>query len=225
MRNPNSFTVTKTKKKRNTKPRKMSLKKLISTSKPAKHLTGESSKTQKHNTIYACCPTQAIIQGTANNQRVGDSAYLCSLKLRVNLQAWTDPNGYQFRVIIGWTGEELTTANIATEIVSGGIGSTELFLPNTTTYWMGNALINPKAFTVLFDRVYDVNSQISGYSDVVSDIITVPLNTQFEYQSSGNVQGKTRNLVIAVVGGVCGGIAGTTNVGNVVAAWDLVFKS
>jgi len=217
-----SLTRTMNKRKR-TVPRRMSFKKAVLNVKPAKHLSGESSVTINHNQILTCIPSQAITQGTGNTQRDGDAIYLAALKLRVNCQAAAASNGYTFRVLVGWTGEEYTTANIATTLVAS-VTAAELFLPTTTTFWMPNAQINPKAFTILHDQTYDINSQVASTSDVISDSYTVPINQNFEYQSTGSVQGKTRNLCIIAIGSVVGGSSGVTGVGNVVASWDLIFK-
>jgi len=217
-----SVTRTMNKRKR-TKPVRMSFKKAVLNVKPAKHLSGESSVTIKHNEMLTCIPTQAITQGTGNTQRDGDAIFIAAIKLRLNLQATTTSNGYTFRVLVGWTGEEYTTGSIGTTLVAS-LTAAEVFLPTTTTFWLPNAQINPKAFTVLHDQTYDVNSQVASVSDVISDSYTIPINQNMEYQSSGSVQGKTRNLAIIAIGSVVGGSAGVTGVGNVVGAWDLIFK-
>lgn len=209
--------------KRRTKVTAGSFKKAVYNTQPAKHLTGEDSESSTHNTILTIVPSQAIIQGTSNVTRIGDSAYFCAIKLKYNFQSNATAGAYSWRIIVGWTGEELTTAGIESGFQSG-LGSSELFLPTTGSVWGVNGIINAKAFTVLHDATYDINSQVAAANDLVSDVVTIPLNTNFVYQSAASRQGKTKNLCIVVLGSVAGGVTGTTAVGNAVVSWDLIFK-
>jgi len=190
---------------------------------PAKHYTGETTPTLVHNTITTMIPTQGITQGNGNTQRDGDSITLEALKLKGTVVTNAVAGAYQYRIIVGYTGEEYTTANIGSTLQSG-IGSSELFLPNFSV-WLTNALINPKAFTALYDETIDVNSQLSAIQDVANFNVTVPLHTSFAYQSSGSVQGKTRNLAVLVIGNVAGGVTGTTASGQMLLSYDLLFKN
>ena len=191
-----SRTDTKIIKKRKTAS-KHSFKKQMMDATPAKHVTSVPNTAMTHNTLYTCCPTQAITQGDGNTNRDGDSAYLCALKVRGMFIAATTAGAYTYRIIVGYSGEEVTTANVDTTFVSG-LATSEVFLPNTTTRVTPAGVINPKAFTVLYDEVVDVNSQISAVADVKSVDFTVPLNQSFYYQSSGSVQGKLKNLYVLV---------------------------
>lgn len=190
---------------------------------PAKHYTGETSPTLVHNTVTSMCPTQGITQGDGNTNRDGDAIELEALKLKGSLVTATTAGAYQYRVMVGWSGEEFTTANIATGLVSA-IGATELFLPSTQG-WVNNALVNPKAFTILYDQTFDLNSQIAATQDIYNFNVTVPIHQGFSYQSSGSVQGKNRNLYVVVIGSVAGGTTGTTAAGQILLAYDLVFKN
>lgn len=203
--------------------RSKSLKTLINNTKPAKHLTGDNNRALTHNTIYTMVPSQAIQQSVSGEGRIGDDTYLCALKLTGHFLSHTTAGAYSYRVIVGWSGEELTTAGIATSL-QAGLGITELFLPGTAGTWTGNGVINPKAFTVLHDSIYDINSQIAGTADLTTFNITVPINYDFKYQSAGSVQGKTRNLCVVVIGGVAFGTTGTTAAGNCIFAYDLIHK-
>lgn len=201
-----------------------SFKKQVFDTQPARHFTAEDSESSTHNTLLTTMPTQGVAQGSTNISRQGDSIYICALKIKFNFQANSASNGYQWRILVGWTGEEITTANIESSFVSG-LAATEIFLPTTTSNWVANGIVNPKTFTCLYDQTYDLNSQVTSASDIIGDSATIRINQAFDYQSSGSRLGKVKNLAIVVVGCVVGGVSGTTSVGNVVASWDLIFKS
>ena len=187
---------------------------------PAKHYANTSITTLTHNTITTVVPTTGITQGLTNTNRIGDHVQLCAIKLSGSLNSAIASNGYSYRVLVGWTGEEY---NLPTTLGSG-LGTGELFIAATDVGWGCNGIINPKAFTVLSDNTYDINSQISAVSDCQSFSLVVPINSKFDYQSNGSIYGKTRNLAVVVLGSVIGGVAGTTSVGTVVLAYDLIFK-
>lgn len=222
IRGGNSQTLTTTR-KRKRQPQRLSLKKAIINTFPAKHYTAEASVANTHNVILSMCPTQGITQGDGNTNRDGDRIFLEALKIKGQMQSATTAGCYSHRIIVGWSGEEYTTANIANSFVAG-LTAAEIFLPSTTTNWMPGALINPKAFTVLLDETYDINSQVTATQDGVSFAHTIPLKTDFSYQATASVQGKTRNLFVIVTGAVANG-AGGTSIGNHICSVDLIFKN
>lgn len=190
---------------------------------PAKHYTGETSPTLVHNTVTSMCPTQGIVQGDGNTQRDGDAIQLEALKMKGTFVTNSTAGAYQYRVLVGWSGEEYTTANIATGLVSA-LGASEIFLPSTQG-WVNNAIVNPKAFTLLYDQTFDINSQIAATQDSQAFNLTVPIHQSFAYQASGSVQGKTKNLYVVVIGSVAGGTTGSTASGQVLLSYDLIFKN
>lgn len=207
--------------KRVTKRRKRkSFKAKMYASKPAKHVTGEEGVTMAHNTLYTLTPTAIPVQGDADNSRDGDSIVLCGLKLRGYYNTDTAANGYSFRVIVGYTGEEY-----ANTVFGSGLGTSELFLPNTGgTSTVG--MINPKAFTVLHDEKFTCNSQITGVRDKLDYNIFVPLGDKlFYYQAGGSRLGKIRNLVVVICGDVIGGVSGVTAIGGTTITYDFVYKN
>lgn len=217
-----SYTGTMVQKKRR-QQRSVSLKTLIKRTEPAKHYTWENNAALLHNTLYTCIPTQGITQGTSITNRLADSVYLCALKISGQFLSATTAGAYSMRIIVGWTGEEVTTAGIASGLVSG-LGLGDVFLSSTAGIWTANGQINSKAFTTLYDQTIDINSQISAVSDISSFNITVPLNQSFYYQAAGFTQGKTRNLCVLVVAGVAYGTTGVTAAGNCIWSADLIFK-
>lgn len=203
--------------------RSMSLKAMIKRTEAAKHFSFDTNLTMTHNTLYTCVPTQGITQGTGNINRIGDQIYLCALKIKAYWQSAATSGPYTYRIIVGYSGEEVTTVGASSSFVSG-LGTTEVFLPGTTGQATPNGVINPKAFTVLYDETFDINSQVAAVADVQSFVHTIPINQQFNYQSSASIQGKVRNLCICVSGVTASGASGVTPVGNLIWACDLVYK-
>jgi len=142
------------------------------------------------------------------------------LKIKNAIFSSTAAGAYQFRILVGYSGEEYTANNYTTTRLT----ATELFLPDTFN-WGVNGLINPKAFTCLYDSTVDINSQITGVADITNHAFTVDLGNQhFNYQSSGSTFGKTRNLYMLVIGCAAGGVSGVSPVGTINTAVDLIFK-
>lgn len=220
-RNFGSLTTTKRKKKRLVGS---SFKAKLYKTLPAKHYTTADSFAMTHNTLYTCIPSEGIVQGTGNTQRDGDKIHIEAIKLKGTMQAATASNAYSYRILVGFSGEELSTASIESKFVSG-LGVTELFLPTTATFWNPNGIVNPKAFTLLYDTTIDINSQIASSADLSSFATTVPINMDFPYQATGSVFGKFKNLCVVVTGSVAGGTSGVTSVGAGVISMDLIFKS
>lgn len=217
-----SYTTSMVKKRRPV-TKSQSLKSLVKATEPAKHYTWSNNASLVHNTLLTCAPSQGIAQGLTNTNRLGDSVYLCAVKIHGFYQSASTANAYTFRLQVGWTGEEYGTANIAGQLVSG-LTLAEVYLPNTAALASVNGITNPKAFTSLYDLTIDINSQLAATVDVQSFEFTVPLNVNFPYQSDGSVFGKARNLVVVASASVASGVSGTTASGNVVWSGDLIFK-
>lgn len=207
-----------TQKKKRTGSR-VSFKKLVEKTQPAKHLTGTPGTAMTHNTIYTFCPTTQVTQGTGNTNRIGDSIYIAALKFKGFLNSHTTAGAYSYRLIIGFSGEEYNPGSN----FGSGLATTELFLPNTTISAV-NGIINPKTFTKIHDSVMDMNSQISGSADILSFDHTVTIDQNFLYQSDASVYGKTRNLYVVIISNVVGGTSGVTPTGTMNGAVDLIFK-
>jgi len=217
-----SYTRSYTKTKRKNASKSFSMKKYIRSTLPAKHCPfSDITVTGTHNTLYSFGPSQTIVHGTGNDQRIGDSAHMLSMKINgfvASNAAIT--KAVEVRIITLWSGEEYACGTSLT----AGLTMGEIFLTSATPSWGPNGLINPKAVTVLYDEKFDVNSQIATVADIQSFAHTIPLERHFPYQASGSVMGKSMNLFVYVVGVVSGGSPGVTSVGNLVVATDLIFK-
>jgi len=187
---------------------------------PTKHFSNLTAQATTHDTMYVFVPTFPIVEGDTNLDRIGDSIDLMALKIKGYFQAAAAANAYSFRVIVGWSGEELGAGTFGSQSTLPAI----IFLPGTYTGWGVNGIINPKAFTVLHDETLDINSEVVATSTISSVAFTVPLNTKFLYQSASSTWGKTRNLFVIVVSDVLGGVAGTTVTGSTTMSYDVIFK-
>lgn len=216
----NSRTMTTTKRKK--KQLASSIKRVISNEKPAKHRSFYTAANMSHNLIYSMSPTEIVTQGDTNEDRDGDQIELCALKLKGSFFCPTTANGYSYRIIVGYSGEEYPVNGVLS--VSGLI-EPEIFLPATGAGHRTNAIINPKAFTCLHDETIDVNSLLAGVSDVYSYFVDVPLNNhKFLYQATQSIYGKTRNLYVVVISTATGGTLGVTASGACQMSADLIFK-
>lgn len=195
-----------------------SFNKMLMLNTPAKHETYSPTQALLHNNIYGTNITEQIVQGFGNEGRDGDSIYLEAVKFRGILTSSTTAGAYSYRILIGFTGEEITTGGAFNLTISTG----HVFLPNGASQL--TSIVNPKAFTVLYDQVFDINSQIAATADVNSFAATVPIKQKFMYQSSASIYGKTKNLFMLVIGNVFGGISGTTATGEIVVCIDTIFK-
>lgn len=221
LRTGRSRTLTMTTVKRKKRYGRSSFKDQLYNNMAAKHFTGEQGVTMTHNTLYTLVPTAGPTQGDANTSRDGDAIVLCGLKLSGFYNTDTAAGPYAFRVIVGFTGEEYSNVTFGS-----GLGLSELFLPNTGGTVSSNGLINAKAFTVLHDEKFTVNSEIAATRSRADYSIYVPLNNQkFYYQSSASALGKTKNLVVVICADVVAGTTGTTAVGGTSISWDFIYKN
>lgn len=212
-----SITQTRTRKRMK---KGLSVRALVERTKPTKHYTATLGTSFTHNTLSTVNITAGVTQGDLNSSRDGDAISLTGLKLSGQYFSDAVAGAYTFRILVGYSGEEYTSTTFAS-----GLGSTELFLPNTTTTFSTLGLANPRAFTVLHDQKVDLNSQIAGVVDVNSFNLYVPMNNAvFNYQSSASALGKVKNLYVIVMACVGGGTSGITNAGSLVLTCDLLFK-
>lgn len=216
-----SYTGTRVQRRKRVLP-KTSFKSMVLSTQPAKHYTGfPGVAAVTHGTVNTAAITGGIVQGTADNNREGDSITMCALKMNGYITTPTASGAYTYRILVGYSGEEFPwTANFGS-----GLGLSEIFLPFTTSGAVTNGVVNPKAFNVLYDERVDINSVLTGVRDLHSIGFTVPFNnTKFPYQASTSQYGKLRNLYVIFIGDVVGGVTGVTDCGTLTTGYDLVFK-
>lgn len=172
-----------------------------------------------HNTIYTANITGVITQGTTNASRIGDKIHLNDLVISMAVASAAAAGAYLWRVMVLWSGEEYNPTGIA-----AGLTQSEVFLPNSGTNLYALGITNPKAVTVLYDELVDINSLIAATKDVYSIRRTIHIGTDFQYQATGSIYGKTKNLYLVVCGTVLGGTLGVTGAGEAQFDCDLTFK-
>lgn len=182
---------------------------------------GTNGRQLLHNTIYAVSPTQAITQGTTGSARSGDSVQLECLKVRGQFLSHTANNWYTYRLIVGFSGEEW---NVPSTFLSSLLQD-QIFLDTSGDTFVTAAINNPKAFTILDDRTFTINSVISDTREVEAFDYTVPIHQRFDYQDNGATYGKYKNLYVVVMACVGGGTSGVTDAGNVYCGLDMIFKN
>jgi len=173
-----------------------------------------------HNTIYTTSITAKVAQGDTNADRDGDAIILTAFKWSGVYNSPTTAGAYICRVLIGYSGEEYNVTGS-----NAGLIAAELFLPGTGGSFFARAIVNPKAFTVLSDTFYDVNSLITTTSDVKTVEGKIQLSGKFPYQQSTSAFGKFKNLYMVVISGVVGGVSGTTASGSFFINTDLIFQN
>lgn len=145
--------------------------------------------------FYSRNLTALIVQGSADGQRIGDFINLKSLQINGVAIAGSAAQFYVFRILVLYSGEEYNPATMTT----GGLGYNEVMVPNAIADTGALATTNPKACTVLVDRMYEVNSLITDKIDAIPIQINVNLKgVKFPYQASGSVYGKAKNLYVVV---------------------------
>lgn len=197
-----------------------SLQMAIKASDPAKHYCNSAAQTMLHGNIYCVVPTAGVLQGTTNTTRVGDEIYLEAIKIKGHFSSAVGSNVYNYRLLIGYTSEEYNRPTV----LGSGITSPELFITNSDANWPTAGIVNSKAFTCLYDHTVDINSQLTGVSDIKSYDATVSLKKKFPYQANGSIYGKSQNLIIVVIASVGSGTVGTTAAGDCLLSYDLIFK-
>lgn len=210
--------IVTTKRKKRTSKRSFAAK--LMNAQPAKHQSGQTIATMFHDQIWSFNVTAAITQGDSNANRNGDYVHLAAIKIKGFFNAASTAGAYSYRILVGYTGEEYSNTSLS----STALTDAEIFIPNTTANFRGAGIVNPKAFTCLYDETIDVNSEIAATLSLKSYAFTVQLDKRFPYQASASVFGKTQNLMIAVIAGVAGGTLGVTAAGGTTLSYDLIFK-
>jgi len=175
-----------------------------------------------HSSFYAHAMTQGITQGLTIEDRIGDEIFLNAIRFNVFLTAPGTAGAYSYRIMLVWSGEEFNnTSTLVTTSLSAG----EVMLPGYSSGSAYLAIVNRKAVTVLWDRIVDINSNVSATSDVTTVSGTLNLkNQRFAYQSAGSIYGKTKNLYFIAIPNVANGTTGTTGCGAIGITYSIDFR-
>jgi len=184
----------------------------------AKHFTDGQIVPLVHSIGQTYNVTAQIVQGVSINSRIGDKIYLAALKIKGSYQAPDTSGAYTFRIIVGYSGEEYAQPGFAGGLL--GLTNQEIFHNATTNSWASNGIINPKAFSMVYDERFDINSLTEDTAEVRSFSFDVQLKKEFPYAPATGEFGKFKNLYIWVVADR----VGAGNSGTLVIAHDLIFK-
>lgn len=171
------------------------------------------------NNTYSSPLTTAIAQGTTNSTRIGDEVHLASLKLRGTFSTPATSGAYGYRVIVGFSTTQNNTFNN-----TAGVTVAQMFLPGSYNTLTMDGVIDPKAFTCLYDQTINCPSVVPLTSDAAFIEASIPLNQKFPYVSSGSVYGKLKNLYIVVIPYVANGTVFVTPCGSYAISADLCFQ-
>lgn len=202
---PESYTLTKQKKRMKAKvaKKKPVTKKQVERMLASKMETKQFSNTAQNATmtddnIYTHNVTAQVQQSNIDGGRQGDSINLKRLKINGNFKGKITSGYYVCRLLVLYSSEEFNPS--ATGLSSAGLGVTQIFSPNYASSTIGNAICNSKAVTILADKTLYVNSNIDGVMDAIPFTIDINLRgVKFNYQSSGAVYGKTKNLYLVAI--------------------------
>jgi len=220
-RNPPSRTKRKQKKRKYGK--RKSFQKQVLALAGAKHWTVSLNPSTLHNNMYVFSPTIGVLTGTTNTTRNGDEIFLAALKIHASFCSATAAGAYQYRIICGFSTTQDTTA-LVNSAMPVSTQMTAMFLPNSGSNLLTTAIINPKTFTVLDDRIVDSNSQISGAADITAVNYTVSINQKYVYFGSTSAYGKVKTLYVILIPIVVGGTNNSTATGQHFISTDLIFK-
>ena len=219
VRNGYSRTITTTQSKRRSNGVSTARKMMLATL-PSKQMSAQLTPGLTHGSLLTLDLTSMIVQGTNNQQRLGDQVTLLALKLNGSYFTAATAGAYRFRILVGYSGEEYPNNTFVS-----GLGASEIFLPSTFSTFVTCGIVNPRAFRVLHDQSFDVNSQIAAVVDICSFAETVSLNSsKFDYQASASSVGKLKNLYCVIVADVGGGTSGVTSTGSLIMSIDTIFK-
>jgi hypothetical protein len=148
------------------------------------------------NSVYTHNLTARLVAGTGETNRLGEEVSLQSIQGTFTFAASVTAGAYQCRFLILYSGEEVDPSN--TQFSTGGLAGPNVFMNNGLGFTTG--VTNPKAAQILYDRLLEVNSNISGATDIQSVRFNVNLrNLKFKYQEATSAYGKTKNLYLVCV--------------------------
>ncbi|AMB43011.1 hypothetical protein [Circovirus-like genome DHCV-6] len=155
-----------------------------------------NSQVLGNNQIFSLSLTQQIAVGNTSVTRVGDSILLGSLTLSGELTAYATIQSVKYRVIVGYTRN--TVAN-GSSMIQGILGYGDIFYSVGTPGYLAHGVVNPQAFTALYDEMIDLNSD-SAQVHLRSFYTRINLKmSKFDYATQGGSLGKVKNLSFVIV--------------------------
>lgn len=177
-----------------------------------------ASNVLTQNTMYTLSPIQGLIQGVAENQRVGQQVFMRHLKIRGSITNNVATPSVYYRVLVCWLDEQFVQG---WAFVTGQINQPLLF------YGSGNlttALLNNKTGAkVICDRYYYNVAQYSGNYKIRKFSIDCPLFEKVTFNTTGVLLNQ-KQLYVVIIPFTPGGINDTTAVGELRVSSILSYK-
>jgi hypothetical protein len=161
-----------------------------------------------HNTLITANPLYLISQGTADNQRIGDTIHLDTISLKLlfdTATATVGSAGVKCRVML-----VACTAQYAVTAFTSGVGSTDMFYATSTNLVVTR--LNPRLCKVLCDEIIDTKPTVSSVGALGYGHIECKVDAPFEFRTGSNY-GTAANLYLVMVPYVVSGTSGTTTCG------------
>lgn len=218
--------VSQQRKKRSSGGSSHSLKDQIRKMETVQHKTisdSDQSQLILQNQFYHHNVSAQVVTGTSNVTRTNETVYLEAIKINGNWNtAAANNEGTKFRLIVGYCDVQDNAGGVG--YANTGLVTSDLFLTNTNVTYVTSGIVDPKRFTAIFDEQYTVNKSVSGDEETVSFRETINLKKTFNY-APGTVYGSDRNLYVIVMANNVSGTSGTTAVGTLHMAYDLLFRN
>lgn len=170
---------------------------------------GEITQTAAHNTGYTMSPTQTLIIGTGDNQRIGQNIFLKKLCFKGLVSNTTTQPTTHWRIMV----VEIEPAYAATfSNWTSGIGTSDIFYP-TASYTFG--MLNHKlGVKVYCDKTYVVKADYTGELKVLPVEFVCNINKRYIYEPISPYF-KDKQLYVYAIGYVPGGTTGVTVIGDI----------
>lgn len=175
------------------------------------------------NTIYSLNPLSSILPTVGNvsqdGYRTGDHIFLEAAKISVSINS-TSNSPSEFRLMMVKSGDEYSGSTFGSLL-----GSTDLFR-STDADHITLSLPNTQKITKVFDeRIFVPSYGQHNYFKMTKKEFFVPLKHRFCYKSPTSGYGKYNNYYLALMGYQPGATTGSTVLGQVEMAADIIYKN
>jgi len=187
----------------------------------AKHKIINATQTPKHDTIYTLNLLGNISQGNTGFTRNGDSVFVEAIKIRNYMeQLAANENTVFFRLLLVRHDNDHLSGS---DNWGSGLGLTDIYHTGSTIAGIIQGLVDAKKVSVLLDKTYTVNKQVTGKVNVKIDSMLIPIKQKFVYKDGTNY-GKFANYYLVLHAFASGGSTGTTDTGLFNTSVDVIFK-
>lgn len=175
-----------------------------------KIISGGSTATMKHNTLYTLNPLGNITIGSGDNARLTNSIFVKNVVLKMNVNdngAGSLVNSKIYRALWVLLDQEYLSGSDA---LGAGVGSTDLFVQGAS--YTPLSAIDHNRCKILYDETFTMNPTISTGQMCQFHNFTLPYGKIFKYSTPTSNYSNQGNLYFVIVGYETGATAGVTNV-------------